>query len=1501
MKLKLAFERDTKERVDLVIEADATATIGDLVDEIVAADPRGGRPDGDAAALTLAISAPETEMYRPLEPSQQLDHSPICSGFDARLVPLGTAQARLHANAATLRVISGPDVGRQFNLRQGPNLLGRESDVEIALTDRHISRQHARIDVGRTIEIVDLNSANGLEIDGGVVARAALLPGQVVTIGESRLVVELPHDVAPASTDLDAQGGSVAFNRSPRVEPRYPLTEHRRPKVPAEIDDPPFPWLLMVAPILIGAAVFAFGGRHWTALIFIATSPMMLTANYLMTRVRSRHRMRAQIARFEKQLEILDGRLTAEEPVERRVRNEEFPTTSAVVSEATQLGSILWTRRPEHWPFLYLRLGTGRTISRNLVAAATEQDDGIPEYEEKLDEVIRRHRFIDGVPVVESLTRAGAIGVAGLTQAVNAAAQALLAQITCLHSPAEVVVTCIGGQQTAAEFEWLKWAPHTSAPLSPLTCDHLALGQAAANTLLAQLEGVVTARLAAEATTPRGPMATDLTSTSQGGTVGTEEQPVGLIPLPAIVLVIGADSPAAHSRVVQLAERCPEAGIFTIWLADRRTDLPAVCRTFVDMSEPQGDIGFVRHGMTLRGSTVENMSTDAATHMGRRLAAISDASAALLDQSDLPKSITMLSLLGSEYAKDAEAVADRWRENNSVHDRTGPPRPLRRASNLRALVGQGSTNAMHLDLRLHGPHALVGGTTGAGKSEFLQTWVLGMATEYSPDRVTFLFVDYKGGAAFAECVNLPHCVGLVTDLSPYLVRRALTSLKAELRRREDIFNRKRAKDILELEKRGDPDCPPSLVLVIDEFAALVGEVPEFVDGVVDIAQRGRSLGIHLIMATQRPAGVIRDNLRANTNLRIALRMADEADSEDVIGTREAASFDPSIPGRAVAKVGPGRLVPFQAAYSGGWTTDVPLVPPISIRELKFGAASEWEKPTSAEPVTDQGPTDLARMVRVISGASTAAGCQPPRRPWLTELASAYDLARLGPRTDAALILGIVDQPEKQDQAPAYFAPDVDGNLAIYGTSGSGKSVLLRTLAAGAGVTPRGGPVHVYGLDFAAGGLRMLEVLPHVGSVISGDDSERVLRLLRHIKSISEARARTFPTVNAANITDYRSLADKPDEPRILLLIDGFPAFRAEYETTGPKAVAYTTLQQLISEGRQLGIHVAFTADRPAGVPGSIAASVPKRVVLRLAEESMYYTLGVEADVLTPLSPPGRAILDGLEAQVAVLGGSANAADQYEALTRLAKSIEARAAIVAPPIEPMPTEIAQRALPASVDGRPVLGIGETDLLPVGFAAEGVFLLGGGPSSGRSNALAAMVNAVRRADPSTQCYYLGHPRSSLASRGDWEGAATTPQEVAELAVRLTEAADSAGATAPVLVVVESIADFQGTPAEQPIVALTKALRRTRSLLIAESETTTWNSSFPLFAEIKAARRGLLLQPDSIEGETILRTGFPRVSRSDFPPGRGFFVESGRIVRVQVPISDEADGGISTAPHG
>ncbi|MCU1513187.1 MAG: hypothetical protein JWO10_277, partial [Microbacteriaceae bacterium] len=955
-------------------------------------------------------------------------------------------------------------------------------------------------------------------------------------------------------------------------------------------------------------------------------------------------------------------------------------------------------------------------------------------------------------------------------------------------------------------------------------------------------------------------------------------------------------APVDRARIVQIAERAADAGVYPIWVAGSQAELPAITRTFINASEDglTAEVGLVRLGSDITSVRTEPISRAQALLFARRLAPVVDAGAMLSDASDLPRSISMLALIGSDMATNPSVAVDRWRQNDSIHDRSGGALVKRRAGRLRALVGQSGVDAMHLDLRTQGPHALVGGTTGSGKSEFLQAWVLGMAAEYSPDRVTFLFVDYKGGSAFADCVALPHCVGLVTDLSPHLVRRALTSLRAELHYREHLFNRKKAKDLLDLEKRGDPESPPALVLVIDEFAALAGEVPEFVDGVVDIAQRGRSLGIHLIMATQRPAGVIRDNLRANTNLRIALRMADEADSMDVVGDKVAGTFDPSIPGRAIAKTGPGRLTGFQSAYAGGWTSDEVPAPTVEVAELRFGAESLWEPPGGAQEEApgagEHGPTDQARLVANLIAASAVLKLPAPRRPWMPELATAFDLTRLRQRTDTEIVIGVSDVPDHQRQDEIFFRPDTDGNIAIYGAGGSGKTVTLRTIAAAAGITPRGGPVDVYGLDFGTGGLKMLEVMPHVGSIVSGDDPERVVRLLRRLRTIIEDRQVRYTAVNAGSIGEYRTLANAPDERRILLIVDNFPGFRTEFETGAARAPWYGVFQQLLGEGRGLGIHVAITADRPGSVPTSVSSTIQRRVIHRLADEGAYTLLDAPNDVLSAASPPGRAIVDGLETQVAIVGGNSNVAEQSKALSALAEAMSRTGRAPAEPVGALSLEVDPASLPSDVDGNPVLGISDDTLAPLGFEPSGAFVLAGPPASGRTNALAWLIRSVETAVPKVTKYYIGNARSTVGAGNGWEGAARTVEDAKDLAQEITAAVSDPSTKGKILIVIEQIGDFLSSSADGALVELIKAVKRTDHFLIAESETSAWGSSWPLLAEVKGARTGFLIQPDGIEGETILKTGLPRVSRNEFPPGRGYFIARGKATRVQLPLIGE-----------
>nr|WP_221420894.1 FtsK/SpoIIIE domain-containing protein [Conyzicola lurida] len=1500
----MALKRENGESTDIVVTADATATVGDVARTIAETDPSTPLVPSPQTALTLQVGPPNAAKLVILDATVPIGDAAIGSGFDAVVVtapvyPVGGAGSDPRATAAVLRVTAGPDAGREYRLPLGSSTLGRDAANAVVIADPLISKRHARIELSPSgVDIVDLNSANGILVDGGLVPRLSLPSGQSVVLGDSTVTITLMANPSLTDDGILERGGQLRFNRSPRVEARYPSKELATPEVPIDADKPPFTVITMIAPVLMGGTMFALTGNP-ISLAFVALAPVMVFGNYFAQKQRIGKKTKIEIERFELQIADLEDQFEQEAPQERAIRLLESPSVAEVYAEAHRLGPMLWTRRPEHWNFLDVRLGLGSMPSR-LTIAEDDGRGGLPLFSRRVDDLRERVRLISDVPVVENPFLSGALGVSGPSTLVADATRALVVQYAGLHSPAEVGFAALLSPDSTPEFEWLKWLPHTTSPHSPVGAAPLADSAATGRAMLNALEEIIASRRAdvRRAADARGASEDDKAAAARGAKVGSRDagsffSDGGA----ALVLLIAGDAPVDRARLVQIVEDAADAHVFPIWMAPTVEALPAACRTFVDVTGglEASVVHFVRQGMIVPDVRVEGVSADYARMLARRLAPVVDAGAVIADSSDLPRSVSLLTLLGADLSTETQAAIDRWSQNNSIHDRSGrPPIARKRAGTLRALVGQTSPDAMHLDLRTQGPHALVGGTTGSGKSEFLQAWVLGMAAEYSSDRVTFLFVDYKGGSAFAECVKLPHCVGLVTDLSPHLVRRALTSLRAELHHREHLFNRKKVKDLIELEKRGDPECPPALVLVIDEFAALAGEVPEFVDGVVDIAQRGRSLGIHLIMATQRPAGVIKDNLRANTNLRVALRMADESDSKDVVGDPVAGTFDPSIPGRAIAKTGPGRLIPFQSGYAGGWTTDEPDVAGVKISELRFGATTPWDPPVqeSNEQTEDLGPNDQSRIVTNLVSAAKAVGIPAPRRPWLDDLKSGYDLLSLPQERDSAIVIGVTDKPESQQQRPAYFRPDTDGHVAIYGTGGTGKTALLRTIGIAAGMAPGGGRVTVYGMDFGTGALRSIEALPHVGSIVAGDDHERVARLLTMLRSELDARSARYTEVSAASIDEYRTLTGRTDEPRVFLLLDGFGTFRQEYESSLARAPLYNAFMRLLGEGRPLGLHAVITADRYGSVPTAVNAAIQRRIVLRMPDEGSYQILDAPKDVLTEKSPPGRAIVEGDETQIAVIGGTSNVSEQTAATKALADRLRAAGVRDAPEVGALPRELTTAQLPDSVEGLPVLGISDEALAPMGFEPSGTFVVGGPPSSGKTNVLRAVTRAIARSNPETKFFHIGGRRSQLAKDFAWMRSAVRLDEGVELINELVEVVSDEDITSQIVIVIENATQFAGTPIEKPLVSLAQKVNRSDHLLITDVDIAGLSSSFGLVGDLKAGRTGIILKPDTHDGDNVFKVPFPRVSRHEFPEGRGLFVQNGKVSRVQVPLVDPVE---------
>ena len=1509
MRLKLTLHRPAGAPADIVITTDSTATVGDVARHVAEADPTRSIVPGENDVLTLAVAPPTGTRMVSLAPHTPIGDAPVGSGFAASIINYGSGYKASEQReiVGRMRAVAGPLAGQEFAVPAGQVSVGRDPGNDIVLADPMVSMRHARLEAGSHVEVVDLNSANGVLVDGIQVQRVRVEDGTPFVIGGTTLVLHLARSL-DGSADEDPiieRGGGLLFNRSPRVEVRYPGTRFKPPRLPTEKIGKIFPWPILVAPILMGAALYALNNNPRSLLLIVMT-PLMAFGNLINQSMQSKKKENHEFLLFERQYEQLEEDLYRGKPEEEGARNVEAPPVAEVFDQAMRLGPMLWTRRPEHWNYLGLRLGSCRLPARNTIDDA-DSPEGLPEYIERVDRLRERYTSVEDVPIVDTLSSAGSIGIAGPRALVADTMRGVAVQLFGLHAPNDVVAVAFADSTWTPELSWLKWMPHTGSDRSTFRDRPLADSAPTSAALLSSLEEYVArAASSAGAPEPRGPFKEDWNPLLFGTDVARAAGERQTTPQVSVIVFVTGDAPVDRGRLTDVLERGADHGVHAVFVSPTVESLPAVCRSYIELTAAgleDARVGLVRTGEAFEHVRVEGVSNDYMEMFARRLAPVVDASTVVHDASDIPNSVGFLQLIDPAIAENPDVAIERWRQNTTIIDRSSNPRPrLKKEGTLRAIIGQGASDAMALDLRTQGPHALVGGTTGAGKSEFLQAWVLGMAAAHSPDRVTFLFVDYKGGSAFADCVDLPHCVGLVTDLSPHLVSRALTSLRAELQHREHLLNRKKAKDLLELEKRQDAECPPALVLVIDEFAALASEMPEFVDGVVDIAQRGRSLGIHLIMATQRPAGVIKDNLRANTNLRIALRMADESDSRDVVDDEVAASFPPSIPGRAIAKTGPGRLVPFQSAYTGGWTSDDDTaVSEVRVADLRFGATREWEPDRPAESEAheyDLGPNDQKRIVATLVRASEVAGLPRPRRPWLDDLAPLVDLQDLTADGDTRIPIALMDVPERQLQEPAVFVPDRDGSLVVYGTSGSGKSTLLKTIGTAAGLRPDRGRVQVYCLDFASGALASLATLPHVGSVVNGDDVERIQRLLRTLDQEMDRRSAAFSAVSAASVQEYRELVDS-SLPRIMLLIDNYPEFKKDWEFAPGRGPSYRTFMRILGEGRTLGLHTVITADRGNAVPSAVAANISRRVVLRMGDPSQYLLLGSPRDVLDEQSPPGRAIVDGHEAQIAVLGGTSNAVEQTRALVTLGDRLRGLGVRDLPEIGALPTMVPTTDMPAHVEGMPAFGVADDTLAPQGFEPIGSFVIAGPPASGRTNALKALVIAVERVDPAVRLYHFGSRRADLKDFRPWVRSATRPEDEVELATELAGLVLSDTPGERIMIVIEDIPHLADGPADRPMRALLQAMNNSEHLLVADAEISRASGSIGVLGEWKTARQGIVLKPDAYDGESIFKTTFGRVKRSDFPVGRGIFVQAGRAVTMQMPFVAESSGGAEVTP--
>ncbi|MGW3448915.1 FtsK/SpoIIIE domain-containing protein [Streptomyces sp. NPDC001076] len=1365
-----------------------------------------------------------------------------------------------------VRLASGPGAGTVFRLVPGDYDIGSGPLCRIRLAEGApplAARIRVRLDGSAELLMTD-----GALLDG----KPAEDPGpwregSQLAVGDTLL--ELTSRSAARAPLTPAQDGlGLEFNRPPRFLPPAAGAKFRLPTPPVKPDKRPIP-LLPILLLPAGSAAIAIFVTHRWSFVFIALlSPIAALVTQFGGRKQAMLKYLEKKEEYDRTLARVRADIDAAVLEEQHNLRLSLPDPATLLQMAVQPSERLWERRWQDPDFLTVRVGT-----TDLPSSVSVDD---PEQDEHRRSTVP---WLNQVPVAVPLRRAGVAGVAG--PGATRLAGWLAAQAAALHSPTDLRIVVLAGPDGERDWSWARWLPHTQAQGE----DAYALIGSTADSLarrIGELGQLVASRTAA------GP---DVT---RGGANGYPD-----------VLVVLEQARRARSLpgVIALLRDGPSVGVHTICIDREERLLPEECGAVV-VTEPGATTCRVRTGS---GAALENVRSDSPEpdwyeHFARALAPLRGVGDS--DESALPGSVRLLDLLHIE-PPTAEAVVAGW----SLGGRS-----------TRALLGVGYDGEFAVDLVRDGPHALIAGTTGSGKSELLQTLVATLAVVNRPDEMTFVLVDYKGGSAFAECADLPHTVGLVTDLDTRLVERALVSLGAELRRRETQLAQAGAKDIedyLDKRARGGNVLPPlpRLLLVIDEFASMVRELPEFISGLVNIAQRGRSLGIHLVLATQRPGGAVTPDIRANTNLRIALRTTDTSESRDIIDAPDSGDISPANPGRAYARLGPSALLPFQSGRVGGRRpggqaavgTEVSVRAETVIWQNLGGPLPATRSRGGSGAAQTEAVTDLAVLAGAVAQAARLAEVPRQPSPWLPPLPALLPWTPPpAPKPTAereaalpAVEYGVVDLPAQQTRVPLVLDLDRAGHLHIVGSPRSGRSQTLRTLAAALAQAHGADDVHLYGIDCGNGALNALTALPHCGAVVDRNQTERLGRLLDRLGAELTARQSILGARGTADLTELRrAQAAEERLAHIVLMVDRFEVFEREF-TQYDNGSYMERMIRLLRDGAGVGIHVVLAGDRVLG-SSRFSGTTEDKIVLRLNDRQDYSSVGIPSKSAPTDPAPGRGIRtqDLSEAQIAVLGEDLSGTAQAEILVTLGRELTERESPVPAARRPirldvLPDQITYaEALALHTRGgpmRPLVAVGGDTLtsLSPDLADVPTFVIAGPPRTGRSTALLTAAESLLAAGAGL--IVLAPRRSPLRQLRGRPGVAALITDAEVTAQEFRQALGNVPEEQGVIVV-DDAELFMGAEIDPDLALLARGGAGTGwGVLAAGNAESLALSLAGWMGQVKRNRTGMLLSPQGLSDGEVIGVKLTRGVVGQAPqPGRGLLhLGDGTLRTVQVPF--------------
>jgi S-DNA-T family DNA segregation ATPase FtsK/SpoIIIE len=1171
----------------------------------------------------------------------------------------------------------------------------------------------------------------------------------------------------------------------------------------------------------------------------------------------------------------------------------------------------LWERRPRDPDFLRPRIGVGVVPWFGLV---TPRDPNPvqpfdPIMATEADGLVRHYGPIAGMPVAVPLADADRVSLVGDPAITRPLARSLLAQLAALHAPDDLQLAIVAPADRLDDWRGADLLPH-------LLCEDVWDGPVRARRIAPGLPELVR-RLGPELS---GRIARAQARERGGATSTAPEVP--------LVVVVDERAPATGLPLPDGAPSADRLGITLVHLVERRVDEPGEVRLRITASADADGPRLRVHAPGDRGPTLDlaDVIPDAMTPTAFAALAASLAplrlSAASRAETVAVREAGPLELLGVDAVTDLGPRGWRARDRHEF---------------LRVPIGiDDDGRLVHLDLKESaqlgmGPHGICIGATGSGKSELLRTLVLGLAAAHSPDDLAMILVDYKGGAAFSPFSRLPHVAGLIDNLADdaQLIERARTSIAGEVvRRQQQLKDAGSLASITEYRERrlANPAMPPMphLFLVIDEFGELLTAEPDFIELLLTIGRIGRSIGVHMLLSSQRIEGGRLRGLDSYLSYRLGLRTFSEQESAVVLQSPDAFHLPP-IPGYGYLKVDTTVYTRFRSGYVSGPVPgptadyaddDDPLgafvQPPYNTVDAELRRLDSElgdPAPTSGGPVLIDDAVDRLRG----AGGPAVAVTAPV---WLPPLPDRLPLFQVVGGDAAPLLvpIGLLDDPAHQQQGPWRLDLTRNGgHVAIIGAPQSGRSTLLRTIAAGAAVTHTPRQVSLYGLDLTGGGLARLEAFPHVGGVATRTDAERRLRLLEELAAMLAERERLFRDRRIDSLAGFRaahaagSLPASVVAPDLVLLVDGYGAARTEFtELEDP-------LADLLTRGPSFGIHLVLALTRWSELPMRLQPLIGTRIELRLNDPSESTISRRHAQTIRS-DQPGRALTeDRLLAQVALPAvDDRDDEDLGDALEELARqSAAAWAGPSAAPIRLLPDDLDPAALPDEFDEPDAVPIGlrqdtmEPAVLDLGGSDPHLLALGdqGAGKTGLLRLIARGLIARRTADELVIALF--EPRGVLAAElpEDYLGGhAATAQKARELASAVAGelAARQAGTSpaSPRIVVLVDDYDVLGAGGTTPLDALLPYLPQARDLglaaVLARPVAGAARALYePLLQTLRdAGATGLILSGERSEGPL-----WPGIHASPTVPGRAKLVQRGRPPRL-VQLANAASYVASTS---